>query len=509
MSLFYFLLGLSPIIWLTIGLMILKLPTFKAAFGSLLISALLAMFVWKLPVPQTLTAALEGFLMALWPIILVIIAAVFTYNLSCKTKGMDTIKQMITSVSSDKRILVLLIAWCFGGFMEGMAGFGTAIAIPASMLVSLGFDPIFSCLVCLLANGTPTPFGSIGIPTVTLANLVGLTNTDLSFMTTAQLAPFMLLCPFLIVMVTGKGVKALKGMIPITLATGISFVFSQLLVAKFVGAELAVVVGSVCSLLVTIALAIKKKPDPAYEIKIASQNTITLATAFKAWSPFLLIFVFLLATSKLVPPIQQALSVFSTSIAVFSGKNPATLTFSWINTPGVWIFLSAFIGGIIQKATLKEIGTVLLATINQMKETMITMLCVLGCAKIMGYAGMIASISSFAIGAAGSLYPIFAPWIGALGTFVTGSGTNSGVLFGAVQLDASKHLHINPYWMVALNSLGVAAGKMLSPQSLAIGLSSADAKGQDSKLLAKILPYGIAFLIGMSALAFIGARIFG
>ena len=207
MSLFYFLLGLSPIIWLTIGLMILKLPTFKAAIGSLLLSALLAISVWKLPLPQTLTAALEGFLMALWPIILVIIAAVFTYNLSCKTKGMDTIKQMITSVSSDKRILVLLIAWCFGGFMEGMAGFGTAIAIPASMLVSLGFDPIFSCLVCLLANGTPTPFGSIGIPTVTLANLVGLTSTDLSFMTTAQLAPFMLLCPFLIVMVTGKGVN--------------------------------------------------------------------------------------------------------------------------------------------------------------------------------------------------------------------------------------------------------------------------------------------------------------
>ena len=509
MSLFYFLLGLSPIIWLTIGLMILKLPTFKAAIGSLLISALLAMFVWKLPVPQTLTAALEGFLMALWPIILVIIAAVFTYNLSCKTKGMDTIKQMITSVSSDKRILVLLIAWCFGGFMEGMAGFGTAIAIPASMLVSLGFDPIFSCLVCLLANGTPTPFGSIGIPTVTLANLVGLTNTDLSFMTTAQLAPFMLLCPFLIVMVTGKGVKALKGMIPITLATGISFVFPQLLVAKFVGAELAVVVGSVCSLLVTIALAIKKKPDPAYEVQIASKGTITLASAFKAWSPFLLIFVFLLATSKLVPPIQQALSVFSTSIAVYSGSDPSTLTFSWINTPGVWIFLSALIGGLIQKATLKEIGSVLLATIDQMKETMITMLCVLGCAKIMGYAGMIASISSFAIGAAGSLYPIFAPWIGALGTFVTGSGTNSGVLFGAVQLDASKHLHIDPYWMVALNSLGVAAGKMLSPQSLAIGLSSADAKGQDSKLLSKILPYGLFFLVSMSALAFIGARIFG
>ena len=112
-------------------------------------------------------------------IVVVIIAAVFTYNLSLRTGGIDVIKQMITSVSNDKRILVLLIAWCFGGFMEGMAGFGTAIAIPAGMLLTLGFDPIFSCLVCLIANGAPTPFGSIGIPTVTLANLVGLENTQL------------------------------------------------------------------------------------------------------------------------------------------------------------------------------------------------------------------------------------------------------------------------------------------------------------------------------------------
>ena len=150
--------------------------------------------------------------------------------------------------------------------MEGMAVFGTAIAIPAGMLLTLGFDPIFSCLVCLIANGAPTAFGSIGIPTVTLANLVGLENTQLSFITSLQLAPFMLVIPFLIVMVTGKGPKALKGVTGITLATGISFVIPQLAVSYFVGAELAVVVGSVCSLLVTVLLASKKKTDPAYEV---------------------------------------------------------------------------------------------------------------------------------------------------------------------------------------------------------------------------------------------------
>ncbi len=505
----YFILGLLPILWLALALMALKMPTYKAALGSLILSIVLSILFWHSSILDTATAAIEGFLMALWPIILVILAAVFTYNLSCHTKGMDIIKQMITSVSDDKRILVLLIAWCFGGFMEGMAGFGTAIAIPASMLVSLGFNPLFSCLVCLIANGTPTPFGSIGIPTVTLANLVGLENAKLAFMTSCQLAPFMLLCPFLIVIVTGKGIKALKGMVPITLASGLSFVLPQIVVSYFVGAELAVIVGSVCSLLVTIVMAMKKKTDSDYQIKIEQSEKITMSKALKAWSPFIFIFVFLLMTSKLITPINTFLAQFATSIQIYTGKNPSTLTFSWINTPGVWIFLSAFIGGWIQGARKNDFIQIFKATFKQMSETMMTMLFVLACAKIMGYSGMISSISAFAIAATGQFYPLFAPWIGALGTFVTGSGTNSGVLFGAIQQNAANNLEIDSYWMVALNSMGVAAGKMLSPQSLAIGLSSANAKGEDSKLLKMILPYGLAFLVIMSILAFVGAKIFG
>lgn len=507
MNFLLFLLGLCPILWLIFALTILKMPTFKAAFGSLIVAGLLAMFVWKLPFMEVSTAALEGILMAIWPIVVVIIAAVFTYNLSIRTGGIDVIKSMITSVSNDKRILVLLIAWCFGGFMEGMAGFGTAIAIPAGMLLTLGFDPIFSCLVCLIANGAPTPFGSIGIPTVTLANLVGLENAQLSFMTSLQLAPFMLIIPFLIVIVTGKGPKALKGIFGLTLASGLSFVIPQLIVSYFVGAELAVVVGSVCSLVVTILLAKHKETNPAYAMKVEKKE-IDFKSALKGCSPFIFIFIFLLSTSKLVTPINTFLAQFASTITVYSGPDPNPMTFTWINTAGVWIFISALLGGLIQKASFNDFKEVLLATLKQMEETIITMLCVLGCAKIMGYAGMIASIASFAIAVTGSFYPFFAPWIGALGTFVTGSGTSSGVLFGAVQQNAALSLNADPYWIVALNSLGVAAGKMLSPQSIAIALSSVDGKGKDSLLLSKILPYGAGFLIVMSFIAYFGSFLF-
>ena len=152
MEFLHFILGLSPILWLIFALIVLKWPTYKAAFGSLLVSIILGMTVWNESLINCLTASLEGFLMALWPIIIVIIAAVYTYNLSLKTGAMDVIKRLLSSVSSDARILALIIAWCFGGFMEGMAGFGTAVAIPASMLVGLGFEPLMACLLCLIAN---------------------------------------------------------------------------------------------------------------------------------------------------------------------------------------------------------------------------------------------------------------------------------------------------------------------------------------------------------------------
>ena len=510
MTFVMFLLGLVPILWMILALIGFKWAGYKASIVAMLLAAVLSVTVWKLPLIDTATAALEGFAMAAWPIILVIIAAVFTYNLTLRTGKMEVIKRMITSVSSDKRILVILIGWCFGGFMEGMAGFGTAIAIPAGMLAGLGFPPL---LVCLVANGTPTPFGSIGIPTVTLANLVGLDNAALAFTETLQLAPLMLLSPFIMVMITGKGFKALKGVSLITLISGLSFVLPQLAVTYFVGSELAVVVGSICSLLVTIAAAMlherRSSAPTEYRMEMPkSDHSLTVKEALVAWSPFILVFVFLLSTSKLIAPVNAFLNQFSTAVPIYTGEGAAPYTFTWINTPGIWIFLSAFIGGFIQRATLKEMLYVLKATLVQMSKTMVTMLCVLATAKIMGYSGMITSIANMFVLTLGSLYPLAAPLIGALGTFVTGSGTSSSVLFGNVQLQAANAIGANAYWMVALNSLGVAAGKMLAPQSIAIGLVSVNESGKDGELLKKVLPYTVLYLVIMALIAYFGLPLF-
>lgn len=513
-----FVLALAPIIWLVVMLLVCKWPAWKAAIGSFVIAALLGALVWGLPADQVANASLEGFLMALWPIIIVIIAAVFTYNLCVSTGAMDTICAMITSISSDRRLLALLIAWCFGGFMEGMAGFGTAVAIPAGILAGLGIEALPAVLMCLISNGVPTPFGSIGIPTVSLASLLEMDSAQLAAQSMFQLAPFYVLTPFLVVWVagavkdeSGKKVSVAErfgGVLLPTLVSGVSFALVAFVVALFVGPELAVVIGSIVALGVTalcsISAANKDTLDKRFEVEIAQGEALSLGKALKSWACFIIIFVLLLGTSKLVMPINTALAPFATSVQIFNGPNPLTITFTWINTPGVWIMIAALVGGTIQGAKPAQMAQVFGATVKQMMPTVITMLSVLGCAKIMSYSGMISSISAFSIAVAGAAYPAFAPWIGALGTFVTGSGTSSGLLFGPVQSQAAEALSLDSYWLAALNSLGVASGKMLSPQTLAIGLAAVKLQGKDAELLKAVLPYGLVFLMLMSAWALAG-----
>lgn len=516
MNLLSFILALCPIICLVIAMMGFKLPAWKAAILAAIVAAIEALLYWKTPISVVGLAALEGAAMAIWPIVLVIVAAVFTYNLVCASGGMDVIKAMLTSVSADKRVLVLLVAWCFGGFMEGMAGFGTAIAIPAGMLLAMGFDPLFSCLICLIANGFPTPWGSIGIPTVTVANLLGYENTiALSTMQSLQVALFFVIVPFVLVVLTGKGVKALKGMVPVCLGAGIAFILPMIAVSYFIGAELAVVIGSVFSLAVTVLLGRRVKAQPEYLLqgeaaaeekadqKLAKK--ITLKDAAVACAPFLFIFVFLLLSSKMVPPINSFLSRFATT--VYFVNDESGTTFSWINTPGVWIFLSAIFGALIQKVSFSTFKSVFIATLKQMQGSIIVMISVLAAAKIMIYSGMISDIAAFAIAVMGSLYPIVAPWLGALGTFVTGSGTSSGVLFAKVQADAAAALNLDPYWTVGLNALGIGVGKMLSPQSIAIALSAVGGLKEDSKLTKMVLPYGAVFIVLCSIVAGVGTAL--
>lgn len=507
-----FILALLPIIWLIVSLTVMKLPGFKACIIAMVIAYVLSIFVWKMPLLHSLTAVAEGAALALWPIIIVIIAAIFTYNVCVATGNMEVIKKMLANVTNDKRVLVLIIAWGFGGFMEGMAGFGTAVAIPASMLWGLGFNPIFAAIVCLIANATPTAFGSIGIPTTTLAKITEIDVFSLSTNTVMLLTPLVILTPFVLVYLTGKSRKAFKGMGMITLISGVSFLLPEFIVAKYLGAELPVVIGSVCSMLCT-AWASKvfgsKEISPEYRLTGKNEEKVEGKRTLIAWSPFILIFVFLLATSKLIAPFNQLLTTVKTSVNIYTGEGASPYTFSWLATPGVWIILAAIIGGTIQGAKIKELVKIFYKTIIQLSKTIITILCIMATAKLMGYSGMISSIALMFVTVTGSFYPIFAPFLGAIGTFVTGSGTSASVLFGGMQKETAIVLGINQTWISASNTVGAISAKMISPQSIAVAVAAVSLQGKESELLKGTIKWFVLFIVIVGIVTYIGAQILG
>ncbi len=218
----------------------------------------------------TVTGVFEGVLNALWPICLVIVAALFTYNLILRTGAMDFIKEMLAGVSMDKRVLTLIIGWGFGNFMEGMAGFGTAVAIPASMLAGVGLNPFSAVLACLVANSTPTAFGSVGIPLVTLSAVTGVGSNTLAVNTVIIEGILCFISPFIMVCIVGGGIKALKGAFLVTLVAALSFTVPAYITATAVGAELPDIVGSICCMVCTVVAAkiFNKKPQDEYCIQI-------------------------------------------------------------------------------------------------------------------------------------------------------------------------------------------------------------------------------------------------
>ncbi len=432
-----FILALLPIIWLIVAMSILKMPGYRACFIALIVTIVIAIAGWKLSIINTATAALEGICNALWPIIIVILAALFTYNLTLKTGAMEKIKAMLAGVSTDRRILMLLIAFGFGNFMEGMAGFGTAVAIPAGILVGLGFDPILSIVSCLIINSTPTAFGSVGVPTNTMSNITGIPSVEIAGKVALIQLVVSFIIPFVAVVVIGKGFKALKGLIPFILIADITFLVPQFIVANVIGPDLANIIGAIVSMIAMIVAAMKlpMKKYPEFEVKKEGGNTkgLTAKEALVAWSPFILIFVLLLLTSTLVPFIHDPLASVNSKISFYAGENPATLTFYWINTPGVLILIAGFIGGLIQGAGVGEIFGVLGTTVKNNVKTIITICSVLSVAKIMGYSGMISDIATVLVAVAGTKFPLISPLIGTIGGFVTGSGTSTTALFGQLQ----------------------------------------------------------------------------
>ena len=322
-----------------------------------------------------------------------------------------------------------------------------------------------------------------------------------------------MLCPWLIVIVTGGSLKALRGMTMICLGAGLAFFLPELALSMFVGPELAVVAGAIVTMGTIVFLA-KKFPidDEEFAMPTQAGKNISTSKAINACLPFILIFIFLLFTSKLVPPINQFLMQFKSAVPIYNGEGGTPYTFVWINTPGVLILLASFIAGSKQGAGFGEMLKLLGKTINGLKFTIVTIIAVIATAKVMGYSGMTNEIADTAVAMTGSAYPAIAAFLGSVGTYITGSATSSCVLFGKLQVMASQAIgatETGQAWVTAANATGACAGKMISPLTIAIGSAAIGVKGADAQLLSFAVKIYIPFIIFMGALVYFGLALVG
>ena len=481
-----------PILVLIVLMGVFKVAGDKSSIITLLITAFLAILAFHSPLPDTVNSFLYGMLKALVPILFIILMAIYSYNVLLQTKKIEVLKQQFSSISTDKSVQVLLITWGFGGLLEGMAGFGTAVAIPAAILISLGFRPVFSALVSLIANSVPTAFGAVGVPVIVLAQETGLPVIPLSTAVVLQLSVLMLLVPLVITFLADPRMKALPKNLLLSLLVGGVSLATQYLAARYIGAETPAIVGAIASIIVIVVIG--KLTGKGGEKPIPM--TYSGGEVFRAWAVYVLIMVLILFMSPLFPAVREMLSgVCSSTMSFMIGGEERKYTIQWLTQGGVLLFIGSFAGGLIQGGRVKDLLVLLWRSVVQLRKTIVTVICLVGFSSIMETSGMINQLAVALSAATGALYPLFAPTIGALGTFLTGSDTSANILFGKLQAGVAGHIGVDPNWLSAANTAGATGGKIISPQSIAIATSACDEQGKEGSILKAALPYALVYVV--------------
>ena len=531
------LVSVIPILLLIVLMMGFKVSGYRSAIITLIVTILLALFAAPAMgiIPEkfanasifgiTIWSVVEGLLKACFPIILIIICAIYSYNILCETKEIETIKTQFIQMTSDKGLLVLLLTWGLGGVLEGMAGFGTAVAIPAAILIGLGFKPMFSAVICLIANTVAVGFGAVGLPATTLANQVaaeGVASSEMlcevATFIIIQLALMFYITPFLILMMTDR--KKIVKNICLALFVGTFSIIVQFCCAHFIGPETPAILGSVAAI---IAMLIYNKlfireEAAADEVKV-EKKSFGLSKTLKAWSVYGLIIFFILISSKIVPSINELLN--KTLVTQFS--LPVTgngFKFGWLSNAGLMIFLGATIGGMVQGMSFGKLMKLLAKTTINLQKTAVTICCLVAMAMLMNNTGMTNDIAKGLVALTGTFFPFFAPLIGSIGTFVTGSATNANILFGKLQATAASDLGLvnnstffgvpgnETNWLAAANCAGSEGGKLLSPQSIAIATAACNMEGQDGDIMRKTMPFAIFWILMNGLMVFLGLHVF-
>lgn len=514
--------AILPLIGLLYFLAVKHMKGLYACGSSLLIALFLSLFIWKMPPLLTIAAVTNGMAFGLFPIGWIILHAMWFYNMNVESGQFDHIRNFLSTLTPDRRLQAVLIAFVLGAFLEGAAGFGTPVAISAAILISLGFQPLTAAVVALISNTAPVAFGGLGLTSAVAAQVTG--NDLFAIGRSAGLAVSLLctITPFVISVVLA-GFKRSLEISPVLLGVGLFFASIQFFIATFINPYLPMFFSAAVTLVAFGTLLTFWRPKTIFlfpgEIESTEEKPVSSFHVFRASVPFILLTVIVFFWADLqysgfkIHLLQWEKSLFNPEIlwpelhekvlrtppAVnYSIVYPARYIANFISTPGTAILLTGLLSVFIMPGySLKRALQCYLRTLYQLRFALATLPLVLALAYLMNYSGMSITIG-LAFNAVGSLFPFFSPLIGYIGVFLTGSETSSNALFGLLQQTNADSLGFSSPQMLANNMVGGGAAKMITPQTIAVATAATHLGGQEGKILEKTWKISLLYLVCVS-----------
>lgn len=518
-----------PIFFLFWALSVKRMRGHVACSLTLLLTIAVTVLTYRMPVSAALSAALLGMVTGLLLIGWIILAAIFLYNLTVESGQMEVIKVSISSLSTDRRLQAILIAFSFSAFMEGTSGLGAPVAICAAMLIALGFPPLTAALVCLVGNTVPVPFGPLGVPTIMMGSVTKISDHVLARATGTDMEFLALIIPFVMIVLLAGWKKAME-VLPAVLVAGGSYAVTCFFVTRFMGPELPAILSSFVSMVCLVGFLKLWKPKSTFRFPndpdVASEtaNQYTGGRIIKAWTPFIvLMLVFgmwsipafkpwvLKVTHGVINvphwPFLDGTVFKNAPIVATPSIYVANYRFDFATTAGTAIFLASLISMLILRISPATGAKVFVGTLKQMRFTLVTLTSVVGIGYVANYSGMSYTLALAFAHYTGSWFPVFSPVIGWLGVFLTGSVTSSAVLFGKLQQATAMQIGVNPVLTTSANLAGGTLGKLISPQSLAIACAAAGVTVRETDIFRKIWKYSVVLLAVMIVLIVLQAYV--
>ena len=487
-----------------------------------LAALLLGIFIWGIPASTAISSYTYGFVYGLFPIVWIVVTAIWVYNMTVESGEFEIIKNSLACITDDRRLQAVFIGFAFGSFIEGTAGFGTPVAITAAMLAGLGFNPLYAAGLCLLANTAPVAFGAVGIPITALAGSTKLSEMAISQIVGRQL-PFLSIIVPIWLSVTMCGFKRTLEVLPALLVAGCAFAGTQFLMSNFHGPTLPDILSAIVTIVVLWGFLRVWKPKNVFHFPDEPASTGPVSSQYsggeilRAWMPYLILAVLVLIQGwpTIKPLLAKAWSVpvewpmFHNMVAKMVGDKavaqPVIYKFEPLAAAGTAILLSGILALFIMPnyGLGRAIGC-FGRTIQQLRWPIVSIGNIVGLAFVMNANGMSTSMG-LALAATGFLFPFFAPILGWLGVFLTGSDTSSNLLFGNLQKTTAQAIGVSPELCAAANTSGGVTGKMISPQSISVAVAATGLHGKDGDIFRFTLWHSVAMLLFISCLTMLMA----